>query len=524
MRPSPDQVRQLVCSVARRGGHSSGLVIEADNTGGGWQPVAQLLSTDTCFAVLPDVDVLALDADSSRAVEGVQRVVRELQSRGIPYVRLESGGPGREHLFARVRSPQTRANLSELARRHGVDVRESSPIRPPGVRHRSGALPQLLHPASWDAAVEALAPRAQPHQVVMSPRLARLVREGDTERTYHHDDGRPDRSALTLAICSYARAEGLTLPVVERLLADPRHVGGAGYRSRAHTRGETKARWWLNVVWSKTDNGGKRVSGGVDPVVVAELEEDLAEFLALPHPGQRGNSQVAVYVAAVRIAQRDGKRRTPLSVRQLAEESGKDTKTVRAALSDLRTSGHLEIAEAFHLDRATVWEITRKVPTDLRRRLGGCESGGTSRVSLGHDAFAHGALGTGAWRVLSALDTDESQTAAEISERLGVCVGTIRRHLHRLNTAGLAVHTADGWAAAVLSEVVVLEVLDAVALQRMTAGRRARRHRRFAQERQALREALTSLDDVVAARVKLGLRRRSRRIHFHGIVAGRRAA
>lgn len=521
--PTCEELERLVAAVCTRGDTPYGLRIGPDNDGQGWAPVTDLVAQGSCFAVRTRREVLALDADHDRAVAGLRRLVSGLRRRGLEFVHLASGGVGREHVFVAVFSPRLRDALTSEARRSGIDVRDSSPIRPPGVTHRSGATPILLYPSTWGKAAEILEQRRQDNTVRLSPRLQSLIQHGDLEGRYRKPDGSTDTSAMVLGICHLARADGVDAQTIFDQLQNPAHVGGEGLRRRNRRRGRYDARWWFHHTWSKSGHGSNRPTTRAHGEVAAELENELSLFLAAQHRGQHGNSDVAVFTAMVRCAQAEGSRRAPMSVRVLAERSGKDVKTVRAALPRLVKAGVVSMVDPSHLDRAATWEVTRIVPTSPVRGTRGCENGGNLRVESGHDGFAHGALGVGAWRVLNALDAADGSNAIVLANEIGMHPGSVRRHLHRLQAAGLVVMHDGMWFRVRGDEVEMTYVLELVAEHRGTAGRRARRHRQFELERQRLREVLTSDDELMRRRMELALSRGARR-YYAGIIAGKRAA
>lgn len=574
--PTLEQRRRLCAAVSdvRRA-----IVISEDNTAAGWAAVEDSLTHDRCFAVVPRRDIVALDADSPGAVATLDHIVAVLRLRHVEAVLLASGGPDRRHLFARVTDPQLREQVCELATRGGVDVRGQSPIRPPGTRHRSGAAPQLLSPASWDEAIAVLQPHDAPPILLgnINPRLATLIRDGDVDGRYRKADGTTDGSALVLTICNLAVAEGLSRDQVWSWLSDSRHRGGVALQKRRQERrGRRDASWWFDLLWRRAhDNNVRRAPRQNDPgrlEAIVDVGRILELFDAQPHPGQTGSSDVAVFHALVHLAITSGSLCTPASVRELALRSGKAVATVRGSLGRLRAAGWCSPVMIAHLDRATVWQVTypadlnsdtaarsagtangttaaisvtsnrhstvptaavtaRNTSTGPSRGRGGRRSELSLRVGPGHDAFAHGALGTGAWRVLAALDSDETCTARDLAERTGFHPGSVRRHLVRLDAAGLVSHDDDGgWRRRhdAAAEKEQRQILNHVAVTAGTSGRHARRRAQFEAERQALRRFLVEGDPLVVARFRAQMRQRSQRLagqmRVVGYVAQPRAA
>lgn len=524
--PSKTQVARLVAAVSK---DTRALRILADNTSGGWCEVAVALASETSFAVVCRQDIAAFDADTPQAVQALAHVVSECETRNLSPVVVASGGTGRQHLFVVVSDPVFRNDLITFARSAGIDVRAGSPIRPPGVVHRTGRAPTLLLPASWDAAATALeqGEMGVVSLAALSRRLASLIEHGDREGKFRGDDGTTDGSRLVLAICNVAVAEGVSKQRVYQLLLSKTHVGGQALRKRLAQRGPRWANAWFDLVWRKASDSPSRKHERPthDPEVVNTILGELEAFLNVPHPGQLGNSEVAVFVAATILALRWGRGfQAPMSVRDLALVSGKDTKTVMSALGRLTAGGRLQKTANAHLDAAAIWEITRTLPTPLGYFIGGCRGGGMLRELISHDAMAVGALGAGGFRVLSAL-SDEGQTPCELSNKLGMHPGTVRRHLARLLNTGVIEVDSDGLWVVSQSVEELAAPLNAVAVLRQTSGRFARRRLRFEKERVELRRVLVSGDERLVLQLVLAQNRRDRSsIRVPSLVANRKLA
>ncbi|MEU0277073.1 MarR family transcriptional regulator [Streptomyces sp. NPDC006195] len=67
---------------------------------------------------------------------------------------------------------------------------------------------------------------------------------------------------------------------------------------------------------------------------------------------------------------------------------------------------------------------------------------------MGHDAFAHHALGSAALMIISALHQHPAQTVAELVGTSSVSRATTYRTLKRLADHGLVQHTGETWALA----------------------------------------------------------------------------
>src|SRR5262249_11532313 len=118
-------------------------------------------STGRAFFVFLPRDVLALDGDDPRCVEGAARIlVDAMRTANVRPVLLASGGLGRAHLLARIHDRKLLEQFADLAKRLGFDLRQS--IRPPLSRHRLGGRSLLLDPPDPLDALVALAPTTRP--------------------------------------------------------------------------------------------------------------------------------------------------------------------------------------------------------------------------------------------------------------------------------------------------------------------------------------------------------------------------
>jgi DNA-binding MarR family transcriptional regulator len=452
---------ELVRAVAR---DDRALLIDAANTSRGWRSVDAVLRGGSCFAVVPARDVLALDADDVHAVRGLDAVVAELDANGARYVRLASGGEGREHLFARISDRLLCGRLVALARRWGVDARVDAPIRPPGVRHRSGAASVLLVPRTWDEALGVLA------RVRDTRRFGEAAMAGLDLARYRRGDGTVDDSRVALAALARLCAAGVAKRDARAILEAS--DAGASLRKRHGQSADA----WFDRTWDAAVRAPRRT--GVE--CVDECVDDAwAAFLAEPRAGVQGSSDTAVFAAACELAKRAGSAQASMAVRELAVWSGKDPKTVRRALARLECDGWLvKIADA-RLDAAAVWEVARVDPPRSLEHGGRVGGGGTVRAEAGCDAVRE--LGTGAWRVLEVLHTGACR-AGELAERTGLHPGSIRRILAKLEAEGLVTVTSGVWAAS------GKPVADAG--MGVWAGWRERREARFAAEQEAFERVL----------------------------------
>lgn len=513
--PPPDLRERLVAAVAR---DDRALRIRPDNSSGGFTSIAAALRAQDVFAVVCRPDVVVFDADTPTAVSAADRLVAEMRAAGYDPVVLASGGPGRRHVFCVVPDARRAATWRTAATRAQIDVRLHQPIRPPGVPHRSGAQPVLLSHTDWEAAVRALELSGAASLDGLPPAVRVMVLRGDFERKFVHPSGRTDFSRLTLAICHRAVATGADPEALYRALLRPTAAAGAGLRRRLARNGTDSARVWFFRAWAKAASAlPQAVSARPDPEVALAIAAVLGCFVLEPRPGRTANSDVSVFVAALALAARSGSlTAVPMSIRALAQLSGRDPKTVRHALARLVVQGHLAPHGPAHLDAAATWDITRErdeqrnsSPHSLRPG-GGVKPGGDLFLTSGalsvlaslvaHDAFAAGALGPGAWRVLVAVVAGATR-CAEMAELTGMHVVSVRRLVRRLCEAGLLVANLDGsydpvqvWDLPHVATGEVHAVLGAVLADHRHAGRALRRQAQFAAERLAYRQALVRLD------------------------------
>lgn len=502
--PTPDELRQLVDAVvARQGGN--GLVVDAHNGSGGWRPVVELLVEDACFAVDVAPTLLALDQDDPASLEGLATVFDACRAAGVEPVVVASGGTSRHHLFARVADPVLHRTLGDLARTHGIDVRTSSPIRPPGVRHRSGARPRLVSHGSWAAALDALGPR--PDAARIPDDLWRLITRGDTAGRYRDPaTGRTDASRMTMAICNKAVLAGIDPQRVWHLLRDRRNAGGASVQRRLDSApgsmGHQRARRFFDRTWARaTETSWKPRTFTTREGALEELDRLEALHQALVFTGRTANSDRAVTDAVFTMARRYGGPVVPVSVRALALESGLDTKTCSKALTRAKDEGRFQIVRCSAGERSAVYRIceptvpdtgTRQAPTPSLS-VGGRGTVGFWREGPGHDAFSAGALGKAAYRVLVAL-LDGGLVAAELSARTGLRPRSLPAVLGRLRAHGLVERLDDGTWTCPVDPEGLQEALDLAAEACGSAGRGERRRFQFGVERAAYRRYLAELE------------------------------
>jgi len=154
------------------------VLINADNSRGGWLPLRVALRRDGAFAVEVGYDVLAVDQDGTALAPVVDELGRELRGAGSVPVFVASGREGHRHLFARVRDRERWTARARDLGLPGDAIRlGNNLIRPPLSPHRLGLPVALLDPTDPVEAVVALAPRERTARR-LSRRMRKLLREG----------------------------------------------------------------------------------------------------------------------------------------------------------------------------------------------------------------------------------------------------------------------------------------------------------------------------------------------------------
>lgn len=375
----------------------------------------------------------------------------------------------------------------------------------------------------------------------LPPKLTELIRYGDRTGKY-----RGDRSALTMAIANIAVAAGLTCEQLRNQLADPTNVGGAGYRARPATGTWNRDRW-LNHTWNKAQTGRGRPNSPwrTRSEAVAALDKIVAHARQIQFSGRTAGTDQIVLEALCRIAQANGGPVGPIGVRRLSETAGVGRDTAARALLRLRDAGWVTLKHRGRDELAATWELhiphnttqptggpdntnepsgsetnssceRRRNTTDKTAKLADDTSGqgptgnregvsnidAIAQVALGHDAWTHGALGGGPAVTWAAL-AQTSATVTELARRTRRHPGTIRRHLARLQEAGVVRHTpGHGWEAVDASQHDLDGIAERFATTGRTAARKARHRREQAlfQQRNRRQRPQVSATAAVTAR------------------------
>jgi hypothetical protein len=529
---------------------TAGLAIGPDNDGRGFvnlSAAADLAAAGVCVAVIPRPDLLVLDfdrPDDPAAASALGQCVELLRLNGARLVRVASGRFGHVHVWAAGADAETRALIGQVARRAGIDVRNGTRVRPPGVQHRFGSGMALLEPATWEEALERLTARPDelespsgsasgtPAGVPTSRpspgadlaqltadlplRLRELLCDPSAVDSYGGD-----RSRLVMALCNVAANAGVRPERVLSLLLRPDVPSGAKVRSKTGRPGSISSPegyFWHTWAKAQSTRHTRPVASRPDALArLAAVEAAAGEWRG-PNPRTRGSDE-AVLRGIVSIAARQGGVKVALAVRSVAEESGVHADTAAAAMKRLQTYGWLVRRRRHFEESAAVYEVMVPLDMDLapdRGRSaqnpdtftyppGGVGLSETGALPRNHDVFRRGVLGKQAPACLEALAV-RPLTAREMAAAIARNDGSVRRWLNRLSAVGLCERGDDGrWR---LCGPVDSQRLDAVARMLSADGAGERQRLRHAQQRECFRRALVArhsprpeepADDVAAA-------------------------
>ncbi|MFF0000986.1 transcriptional regulator [Streptomyces avermitilis] len=278
---------------------------------------------------------------------------------------------------------------------------------------------------------------------------------------------------ITAAIaCHVARAGG-SVDQLTQLLLHPEHEGGRHTRHIALRSGQSRALDYIRRVWASA-------SDAISTTIALGSRHEAYEVLAAlrdriettPWRGERGRTALRVLRAHLNFAEIAGGPLHHASERQTAEEAGVSRTTLRAVyetvlkpggwLRRLRT-GHGQEGSTWYLGDGTIpghgdhallsrFRSTQFPPDPALEEWTTPETATTADIDstalshlMGHDAFAHHALGSAALLIISAMHLRPDQTVAELVGTSSVSRATTYRTLKRLADHGLVQHTGGTW-------------------------------------------------------------------------------
>lgn len=357
----PAKVRQLqhafAQAVARPGGQA--LLLKTNNKADRWVPLATAVNSGRAFAVEVDSEILAVDADDAGLRAEMFRLRAECQRSGCMPVMVNSGQPGRLHLFARVGDRELHSRLAAAAKRRGMDVRQS--IRPPLAPHRFARFSStLLEPCDPLVALQALQRLVSPI-IRLSERMENLLRYGDTQHIYK------SRSEVVQALATAAVRAGWSFEMFLNTLLLAPLLGGAKLQEINDKRGYRAARKYATRSWqravrfvqAKADVRGDHNEAQRHARAVQSEADERA------WPGMAGGSTRAVLEAHIAIAEQTARLDYHASIREVAELAGVSSPTARTAHRRLMKAGWLTLIQRGRGPYANRWRL--RVPKQVRR-------------------------------------------------------------------------------------------------------------------------------------------------------------
>ncbi|MCT9075211.1 MarR family transcriptional regulator [Streptomyces fulvoviolaceus] len=278
---------------------------------------------------------------------------------------------------------------------------------------------------------------------------------------------------ITAAIaCHVARAGG-SIDQLTQLLLHPEHEGGRHTRHIALRSGQSRALDYIRRVWASASDAisSTRALGSRHEAyeVLAALRDRIE---TTPWRGERGRTALRVLRAHLNFAEIAGGPLHHASERQTAEEAGVSRTTLRVVYETvLRPRGWLQRLRVGHGREGSTWYLgdgnipghgdpallsrlrsTQFPPDPALEEWTTPETATTADIDstvlgqlMGHDAFAHHALGSAALLIISALHQHPDQTVAELVDTSSVSRATTYRTLKRLADHGLVQHTGETW-------------------------------------------------------------------------------
>lgn len=278
-----------------------------------------------------------------------------------------------------------------------------------------------------------------------------------------------DRSRSLLGLALAAVNRGWTYEELYAALVDPKNRGGAKVQEIQARGGQPKARRYVRRLYDKARVRVQLRPAAADATsaevcAARALVEQLRERRDVKWRGVGGATEFAVYQVHLETAERAGRRVYALDRRSVAQQIPCDDTTVTRCHRRLIARGLLRRERAGRGREASVWallppESAATAPTTLTLLPAptGQSNGGSNRrfrpasdVDRAKDAFCwrhKGRAGVGLTKKRiyeQFLSEHTGASVAQLSERLGLSVRTVRDHLRALEGEGLAVRVGRG--------------------------------------------------------------------------------
>ncbi len=308
---------------------------------------------------------------------------------------------------------------------------------------------------------------------VLSPRMHRLLVEGDTDDTYARwsrqrggkDSGAADHAwTVTRAVAAAAARAGWSRTDFIQVMLDGPYKAGAHARLIERRRERTRAVEWLSRAWE----GAAAHVAATDAIASrtdfhAALAELRAQVERTPWPGVAGKTDLRNVIARLDVCEQAGGWDHAVSERDLAERMGCSRETARRSNRRLVERGLLRQLNGGSATEAADWMLIKPVAerssqgwtTTQGPKAGGVLSGPTARQHeadinsraaskvMPEDAFTHFGLGGSGLAVVAALAENTDQTVEQLQGTASVSRPTAYRAVGKLVALGLVVKEAE---------------------------------------------------------------------------------
>ncbi|GAA2969482.1 hypothetical protein GCM10010525_35050 [Glutamicibacter bergerei] len=313
--------------------------------------------------VRPDAVAVDLDLDDADAAEWmINQLVQWCEDHAAWYLyRASGGGPGRVHFYALpnpLAMEDLHATIGRLrtainASTRDVDVR--SKLRLVAAPHRHGNARGPLTVSSEEMPgllpqQPKLTPGKRTQKAYGTPAVSEQLTSG-LRAVARMIPGGPDRSYTEFMIARRLKAEGATAEAVYNALVDPYLRSDIGHTAERGYAWFCKNMWSKIVVEARGSGGSARARRGHDwaKYALPTSKAVRAVWDTLDTRRKHTIEHVAV-VAAARLGSL-GAAGGPLPLRDLVEDTGRDIKTVQAALATLSRLGILKRVKSFKMTK-----------------------------------------------------------------------------------------------------------------------------------------------------------------------------